>query len=145
MPEAKDPSPGIIAKHECYVAAGVSGMIQMLAGKEHWTGETSPPEPESAVSPGASWPMPPSFARCSASGPLEATVLALPRGSGKVSKEHECRAPAECPTSLPWPLPCCELAVSLCSDPGSWAESWSCAQHQGKTVCSKWGTQSRRE
>lgn len=59
--------------------------------------EALPPGPGSAVSPGASWPVPPSLAHCRVSGPEGATVLALPTGSERAGREHEWRVPAGCP------------------------------------------------
>lgn len=89
--------------------------------------------------PGASWPVPPSFACCSASGPVKAAILALPsdswgRGRGRENISRRTQLGALPPPS-PQPVPGCVTVVSLDIDPGCWVVSSSCAQHQGKTVC----------
>ena len=60
-------------------------------------GEALPLAPGSAILPAASWPLPPSLARCPVSGPVEGTVLALPIGSGRARRGCEWRGPAGCP------------------------------------------------
>lgn len=66
-------------------------------GEEILVGLALPLGPGSAVLPAASWPVPPSLARCPASGPVEGAVLALPIGSGRAGRSCERRAPAGCP------------------------------------------------
>lgn len=64
----------------CPEASGKLRVRVFGVGKS--VGESLPPGPGSAVLPGASWPVPPSLARCPVSDLVEGAVLALPTNSG---------------------------------------------------------------
>lgn len=100
MPRATDPmawhqSTEQMLGHPCPEVSGNLGERVFRVGKR--VGEAAPPGPGSGVLPGASWPVPPSFAHCPFSGPVEAAVLASPTGSGRAGREREWRAPVKCP------------------------------------------------